>query len=393
VQNEMDSRFLDFVSEKYQELQNPFYVYDLAEIKGEIASYKSALAHFELESKVQCHFAMKTNHHPEVLKLFKSSKMGIDAVSIGEVQWALEQGFESQDVILSGVAKTKHEIELALKLKVNCINVESVPELIRIGQMASDRGLIANVALRMNPDIEVPTHPHISTGFRENKFGIDSAELLKVKSVVRTFSKSLNVKGLTIHIGSQILDLNPFGEAFEKLKHMAQVWESDMKSLDHLDLGGGLGVKYSKNEQDVNWSDYFKLVASHFKQSHYAIFIEPGRRFVAKSGFLVSQVQYVKRTAHKNFLIVDTGMNHLMRPALYESHHEMTLLQERGDKARPELFDVVGPICESTDVLGKERLFSDPREGDLLLISNCGAYGAVMQNDYNLRARAKEIIF
>jgi diaminopimelate decarboxylase len=404
---------------------SPLYVYDLDGLRQRLQFFKSAMP-----VNGRAHFAVKSNNNPGVLKVLLEEGFGIDAVSEGELEHALRLGFKPQDIVLSGVGKTLREIESAIRADISQINIESAPELLRVAQVARKIGKIASVALRMNPDVDANTHPYIRTGFRDNKFGLDFSEVSDLLRIIKDHSEFVRLQGLTLHIGSQIRETAPFEAAIRKTLDLFLSIRSAGHDLRTFDVGGGVGIDYGKadlagDEKMIQGymdvvkgilgtdlkvrgtdakvrSDATKAAASASPAIERILF-EPGRILVGRFGTLVTEVQYVKRTPFKNFLIVDTGMHHLMRPALYEAHHEMTAISRKtgaqigaGQGATSigarEVFDVVGPICESTDVLGSARLLASSIEsGDLIVIHDVGAYGAVMANDYNMRPRAKEI--
>jgi diaminopimelate decarboxylase len=327
-------------------LKAPFYLYDLDGLRSRAEMFKSVLP-----AGAHCHFAMKANNNAKVLVVLRECGFGIDAVSSGEIQRALHEEFLASNIIFSGVGKTADEIHLALKWDIDQINVESVEELKRIAAIARETKTKARVALRMNPDVDVNTHPYIRTGFRDNKFGLDFGAVPEILEILKREPKFVELQGLTLHIGSQIRDVEPFTLAIRKT-----LFAPVLKS---------------------------KIVEK--------LYLEPGRIIIARFGFLVSEVQYVKRTPFKNFVIIDTGMHHLIRPALYEAHHRIERLSAPKLNSSTEIFDVVGPICESADVLGCERVLpADIASGDRVMIHDVGAYGAVMASRYNLRDEARE---
>jgi diaminopimelate decarboxylase len=376
-------------------LKTPFYLYDLDGIRARAATFMAALP-----AGSHCHFALKANNHPRVLDVMREAGFGVDVVSSGEMQLALKHGFLPKDIIFSGVGKTADEIRLALKNDIDQLNVESLAELERIVHIASELKVKARVALRMNPDVDVNTHPYIRTGFRDNKFGIDFGVIPEILKVITSAKAHVELQGLTLHIGSQIRDVEPFHLAIRKTLDLYRELKASGLNLKTFDVGGGLGIDYLSDDlksDDKTIADYGHVLqtafAAELKSKHVErLYLEPGRILVARFGYLVSEVQYVKRTPYKNFAIVDTGMHQLIRPALYEAHHRIELLAAK--TASPEVFDVVGPICESSDVLGFERLLpADIKSGDRLVIYDVGAYGAVMASDYNLRERVNQYTF
>ncbi len=369
-------------------LPTPFYLYDLEAMAGRAGKFKALLP-----KNAHVHYAMKANAHPELLKLFCGLGFGVDVVSAGEMTRALECGFKPDQIIFSGVGKTVTEIRAALAANIEQINIESLQELKRVGEEAQKLKATARVALRMNPDIAVDTHPYIRTGFRDNKFGLDFTAVAEAIEIVKNAAGHLKLQGLTLHIGSQIRDVEPFRAAIIKTLELRHEFSKHNIEIETFDVGGGLGIDYFSADlaQDEKILEgYAAVLREVFLDSGVPkIFLEPGRFLTARFGVLVSEVQYVKPTPFKKFVIVDTGMHHLIRPALYEAFHRIELVRE--SKATPELYDVVGPICESSDVLGFERVLpNDIKAGDRVVICDAGAYGSVMASDYNLRGKPGE---
>lgn len=381
------------VSQLVEGLHTPAYIYDLDGILRRYHFVRDAFA-----GKVSVHFAVKSNNHPTILKALAAAGCGVDVVSGGEMHRALECGFPADRIVFSGVGKSESEIKDALSKGVMQLNVESAPELLRVARIARDLALPerrARVALRVNPDVNPETHPHITTGFRENKFGLDFEELDGLIPIFEAERKHLELVGLTLHIGSQIRSAKPFHEAIEKTLKLYDKFKAKGFTLESFDIGGGFGIDYEKDDltgEEREFTLYAQQVLKSLEGKVKTILCEPGRFLVGHFGALVSQVQYVKRTPHKKFVILNTGMNHIMRPALYEAYHRIEPLHcDVG--AESESFDVVGPICESTDVLGRDRqLPKTVIEGDWLAILDAGAYGAVMASDYNLHPRPVEIV-
>jgi len=371
-------------------LKTPFYLYDLDGLRGRIEKFTA-----ELPAGSRCHFAMKANNNLHVLNVVRECGLGADVVSAGEMRLAIDQaGFSPRDVIFSGVGKTAEEIQFALKCDIEQINVESLGELKRIAKIAAEQKKKARIALRMNPDVDVDTHPYIRTGFRDNKFGLDFGAVPEILRILKTSTAHVELQGLTLHIGSQIRDVEPFALAIRKTLDLYHELTASGFALKTFDVGGGLGIDYLSKDlagDENTITSYGRILCEIFEpelksKAVECLYLEPGRILVARFGFLVCEVQYVKRTPYKNFAIVDSGMHHLIRPALYEAHHRIKLLRE--SKAPTEVFDVVGPICESADILGLERVLpSDVDSGDRLVIYDAGAYGSVMASDYNLRER------
>lgn len=379
--------------------QGPMYVYDLSLITDRVQQMQAAL------KQVKLFYAVKANPHIEIIKLFKSLGVGADVVSLGEIQRALDAGFKPSEMVYSGVGKTKRELGKAIDLQINQINVESIPELERIITLAKSKNKKVSVAFRLNPNISIETHPYIATGLRDNKFGIELDSFPEVLNLCQQNKQVLQVKGISLHLGSQMLDFSPLRDSLKKLKTYFLTLNKEFPECCCFDVGGGLGIFYQKQDllsENKKLQDYAEVVLSELEElkkqiPNFEIQSEPGRWLVAHAGVLLSQVQYIKTTPYKNFLVLDTGMNHLMRPSLYEAYHEILPLKNDSkaakvsDKDNQILFDVVGPICESADFLAKERKYTDIKQDDFVVIADCGAYGASMSNDYNLQPKAQEI--
>lgn len=367
--------------------RGPLYVYDLGTIRERARWMKSAFR------SVQAYYAMKANSHPRVLQTLAAESYGADVVSGGEIQRALECGFSPKQIIYSGVGKTLAEIELALQVGIRQINVESLPELERISKVAKRLGKQAPVVFRLNPDIAIETHPYIATGLAENKFGIESGLWGEILSRLSREKDSLRPLGLSLHLGSQMNEFESLREALKKLIPFWKEGASVSPDFRVFDAGGGLGVDYEKENPEAELEllqNYANTIESCLKDLPAETQIEPGRWLVARAGLLLTQVQYVKRNSHRQFVIVDSGMNHLIRPALYSAWHRIFPLRQ-DPNAKLEKFDVVGPICESADFFAKERLLPCPQEGDIWALADAGAYGASMANTYNLQALPQEI--
>lgn len=370
----------------------PLYVYDLRQLKQRLDFF---FKHKPKNSQV--HFALKSNNNKDILRILKSKSVGVDVVSIGEIEHARKAGFMPKQMVFSGVGKTENEIQKALKYKVAQINIESLPELERIAKISRKLKTTAQVAFRMNPDVDTQTHPYIRTGFRDNKFGLDFSEIPELLNVCKKNKKNLKLIGLALHIGSQIRDVSPFKAAIQKTCELYKALQAQGYQLQNLDVGGGLGIDYSSDNLSADeelLKNYFKAVAEVTdKYDLNNLFFEPGRILVARAGVLLAEVQYVKVTPHKKFVILNTGMHHLIRPALYQAEHRIEVLSKKPKDSPQALFDVVGPICESSDVLGFARsLPTTIAAGDIVAIHDVGAYGATMSSDYNLHPRALEAV-
>lgn len=361
----------------------PLYVYDREDVLTRVAWYRSAFAR-----PVKIHFALKANPYLPLLQNLATQKVGADVVSGGELTRALEAGVPPEMIVFSGVGKSSEELKQAIDCRIGQINVESLPELSRLAQLSQNVKSPIRVALRLNPDVTPDTHHHITTGSKENKFGLDAVQLPDAIEILRTHDQQLQFYGLAMHVGSQIIQAAPMVEAVTRLKTMFEHLRREGWTLQSLDIGGGLGIDYSQNDilgDHLRLKSYAQSVEAVLSGLDCDLLVEPGRFLVARAGALLTQVEYVKRTPHRNFVIVNSGMNHLMRPALYQAEHRIVPLVQ-GKGLKEIVCDVVGPICESTDVLGRNRKMSEPQAGDWLAVLDTGAYGYSMANHYNLRA-------
>ncbi len=365
--------------------KTPFYVYDLKGIKERFLDYSEAFG-----GQAEIHYATKANNHPKILRLIRSLGGGVDVVSSGEAKEAIEAGFSPKDIIFSGVAKTESEIAFAVSKGIKQINVESPQELERIGKVAKASGKLARVAFRMNPDVSPNTHPYITTGFRENKFGMDSSFLPELERILEKYKKSLSLVGLTIHIGSQMIETEVVGEAIDKTISLYNHFVNAGHKMETFDIGGGIGIQYKENQNPVDLGSFGLMVLEKLEPLGCRVLCEPGRYIVGPCGILVTEVQYIKKSPYKSFAIVDTGMHHLLRPALYQAYHKILNVRVR-ENSKQLPYDVVGPICESSDSLGKSRLLNELKQGDHLVIADAGAYGMVMASNYNSHPLPKEI--
>lgn len=361
----------------------PTYVYSRAHIQAQYRSYTDAL---QGVSHLVC-FAVKANSNLGVLNLLARLGAGFDIVSGGELERVLAAGGRADRVVFSGVGKTREDMRRALEVGVHCFNVESTDELERLQVVAAEMGLRAPVSLRVNPDVDAGTHPYISTGLKENKFGIAIADAEEV--YIRAAQlPNLEVVGVDCHIGSQLTTLEPFLDALDRLLDLIDRLGDCGIHLRHLDLGGGIGVRY-RDEQPPLASDYIKAIRERVGVRDLALVFEPGRYIVANAGILLTRVEYLKHTEHKDFAIVDAAMNDLIRPALYQAWMDVSAVQPREGEGRA--YDVVGPICETGDFLAKDRVLN-LAEGDLLAVHSAGAYGFVMSSNYNTRGRCAEVL-
>lgn len=363
----------------------PIYVYDLDFIAQRFQAMATAL------KGVRLFYAMKANSNPGVLQKLKNLGAGADVVSLGEIKRALECGFSPQDIVYSGVGKTKFEIEEALKLGIYQINVESLPELQRIGTLAREMGKVAQVALRLNPDVDIKTHPYIATGLKDNKFGMELSLIPALVSCLKSFAGSLELVGVSLHLGSQMLEFSGYAEALQRLKKVYLELQLEFPTLKKFDFGGGLGILYDRVDlslEEALLQEYAKITHDTLGDLNCELQSEPGRWLVAHAGALITQVQYIKETSAKKFVIVDAGMNHLIRPSLYEASHRIEPLI-KGSSVM--VVDIVGPICESSDFFAKERSLTSVQEGDFIAILDCGAYGYSMASVYNLQELPLEV--
>jgi diaminopimelate decarboxylase len=378
------------ILECVKDYQGPIYVYDSESLN------KRACFLNETLKPIEIFYAIKANAFAPLLHSFFNNGLGLDVVSLGEIEWGMEQGFKPQQMIFSGVGKSEKEINMALRWGIRQINVESIPELNRIARIARQIGVKAPVALRVNPDVDAETHPYIATGLKNNKFGIATDALKECEMILKENLEALNFLGFSLHIGSQILELHPFEEALKKLTRVIKDWQSRGWDFENLDAGGGLGVIYTHWDVEkekslaVQWKN---LIVKEWSGLAKNYFVEPGRWLTAHSGLLVTKVEYVKTTSHHNFIIVDTGMHHLMRPALYQAQHRVMPLLNNETSRPKKKYQIVGPICESSDVVRGDIELPEVHEGEYLAILDAGAYGETMSSDYNKRSRPKEIWF
>ena len=366
----------------------PFYCYSSATIRRHFEVFARA---FGPEEALVC-YAMKANSNQAVVALLASLGAGADVVSGGELARALAAGVSPGRITFSGVGKTQSEIEAALDAGIFCFNVESEPELQAISAIAAARGCRAPIALRVNPDVDAKTHAKISTGRAENKFGVPLSRAREVYAEARSLP-GLDVAGVDMHIGSQLTDLTPFDEAFSLLAEFTRELKADGHAIRHVDLGGGLGIPYREGEDPESYHPerYAAIVRRHFAGSGLKLVLEPGRLIVGNAGALVTRVIYVKRGEEKTFVIVDAGMNDLVRPTLYDAHHEIVTVAE--DKGGPRFIaDVVGPVCETGDYLALDRELPVVSSGDLVVVLSAGAYGAVQAGTYNSRPLIAETL-
>jgi diaminopimelate decarboxylase len=361
----------------------PCYVYSRAALTAAYRGFADALAARE---HLIC-YAVKANPNLAILNVFARLGAGFDIVSGGELKRVLAAGGEAGKTVFSGVGKTESEMRFALGCGILCFNVESESELLQLNRVAAEMGRIAPVSLRVNPDVDAKTHPYIATGLKENKFGVAYDDALRLYRLARSLPH-LRIEGIDCHIGSQLTEVTPFGDAAEKILKLVDQLQTEGIALSHIDLGGGLGIRY-RDETPPDMRKYAAALLSNLTGRGHKILIEPGRSLVGNAGLLLCRVEYLKQGADRNFAIVDAAMNDLMRPALYDAYHD--IVPVRATSGAPQRYEIVGPVCESGDFLGRDRAL-DIREGDLLAILSAGAYGMSMSSNYNTRPRAAEVM-
>ena len=373
------------VKQLAEEFSTPLYIYSRATLERHWHAFDSALGK---HPHLIC-YAVKANSNIGILNVMAKLGSGFDIVSQGELERVLAAGGEASKVVFSGVAKSRAEIMRALEVGIRCFNVESVAELHHINQIAGEMGKVAPISLRVNPDVDAHTHPYISTGLKENKFGVSVDEAREVYKLAATLPH-VKITGMDCHIGSQLTELQPFLDATDRLIRLMEQLKEDGIKLKHLDLGGGLGVTYT-NETPPHPSDYATALLNKLKNyEDLEIILEPGRAIAANAGILVAKVQYLKSNESRNFAITDTGMNDMIRPALYEAY--MNIIEiDRTLGREKAIYDVVGPVCETSDFLGKQRELAIA-EGDYIAQRSAGAYGASMSSNYNSRPRTAEVL-
>jgi diaminopimelate decarboxylase len=370
--------------EKFRTLETPFYFYDLDVLRTtlDIVRKESDLSGFRV------HYALKANPNPRILKIISSYGFGADCVSWNEIATAISSGFSPSDIVFAGVGKTDKEIEAALREDIFCFNCESIPELEVINHLASRQNKIAQIALRINPYIEAHTHKYITTGIEDSKFGINTWEL---EEVIKRFSSLENIKlmGLHFHIGSQITRMSVFKSLCSRINELQAWFTSRNIDLEIINVGGGLGIDYDYPDKTPHFQEYFSLLNEFIDLlPGQKLHMEPGRSLIGQCGSLISKVLYIKNGSNTLFAILDAGMTDLIRPALYQAHHKIENLTSEGDIFK---YDVVGPICESSDTFGKFIELPETRRGDIIAIRSAGAYGEAMASRYNLRDLPRSI--
>ena len=370
-----------FPVNKFRELETPFYYYDVNVLRETLSCINKEAGKY---NNFCVHYAVKANANPKVLTIIRESGLGADCVSGGEIRAAVKAGFPTNKIVYAGVGKTDWEINLGLDYDIFCFNVESVPELEIINELAATKGKVARVAFRINPNVGAHTHANITTGLAENKFGISMEDMDRVIDMAETLP---NVKfvGLHFHIGSQIVDMGDFVALCNRVNELQEKLYARQIIVEHINVGGGLGIDYSHpNRQPIpNFAEYFSTYHKHLKlRPQQTLHFELGRAVVGQCGSLISKVIYVKQGTNKQFAILDAGMTDLIRPALYQAYHKIENITS--DEAI-ETYDVVGPICESSDVFGKAIDLNKVHRGDLFALRSAGAYGEIMASAYNCR--------
>ena len=370
-----------YPTNRFQHLRTPFYYYDLDVLRSTLSEIKM----LDLPENYMVHYAMKANVNPSILEVIKNTGFGADCVSGGEIQAAIDAGFPASKIVFAGVGKSDWEINLALDHDIFCFNAESVPELEVINELAASKNKKARVALRINPDVSAHTHKYITTGLSENKFGINMEDLDHVISLLPKLTH-LEFTGIHFHIGSQITDMTAFHNLCVRIEEIQDIFNTKNIEITHINVGGGLGVNYEHpNHFPVpEFETYFKTFRDHLAlKPGQTLHFELGRSIVAQCGSLISRVLYVKEGSTRKFVILDAGFTDLIRPALYQAYHRIENLSSEKPTC---LYDVVGPICESSDVFAKDFMLNETKRGDLIAIRSAGAYGEIMASQYNLRS-------
>ncbi|MCC8154191.1 MAG: diaminopimelate decarboxylase [Tannerellaceae bacterium] len=370
-----------FPIDKFKTLRTPFYYYDVELLQKTLDVVKTEAGKYDYN----IHYAVKANANPRILSIIASNGLGADCVSGGEIQASLDAGFPADKIVFAGVGKADWEINLGLDNDIFCFNVESAAELEIINELAAAKGKVASVALRVNPEVDAHTHAKITTGMKENKFGINLSQLQDVIAVLQGM-KNVKLIGLHFHIGSQITDMSSFQNLAIRCNEIQEELQEKGITVENLNFGGGLGIDYyHPNHLPVPaFETYFSVIHKLLKlRPGQKVHFEPGRSIVGQCGNMISQVLYVKRGETKNFAILDAGFTELIRPAMYDSYHRMENITSN---ETIEVYDVVGPICESSDVFGKDVELNEARRGDLIAFRSAGAYGEVMASQYNCRS-------
>ncbi|MDR1368679.1 MAG: diaminopimelate decarboxylase [Dysgonamonadaceae bacterium] len=373
-----------FPVEKFKNIETPFYYYNTDLLRETLTTLAAEAKKYDYH----VHYAVKANANHRILSIIREYGLGADCVSGGEIQAALDAGFPSSGIVFAGVGKADWEINSGLDNNIFCFNVESIPELHVINELAAAKAKVASVALRINPEVNANTHHHITTGLKENKFGINLDQLDGVLDVIPSLT-SIRLIGIHFHIGSQILDLDAFKSLCSRLREIQDRLLNRQMIVEHINFGGGLGIDYEHPDRNAipDFKSYFEVFHKHFKPlTNQQVHFEPGRSVVGQSGSLISRVLYVKEGSFKKFAVLDAGFTDLIRPALYEAYHKM----ENITSEEPlETYDVVGPICESSDCFGKAVDLNGAGRGDFIALRSAGAYGEIMAMQYNCRKLPK----
>ena len=372
---------MDFPLDKFKQIPTPFYYYDMALLQDTLDEIRRCIAGFPFK----VHYAVKANANAAILELIRRAGLGIDCVSGGELAAAISAGFAGNEIAFAGVGKTDKEIAAGIDSDIFCFNVESLPEMEVINEIAASKGKVARIAIRVNPNIDAHTHKYITTGLNENKFGINVPQLDDVVDAALAM-QNVELIGLHFHIGSQIRETEPFIMLCEKANELLQHLEARGVKLSIINVGGGLGINYDDPDGDAiaGFDQYFSIFKQHLKlREGQELHFELGRAVVAQCGSLITRVTYVKTGIVKKFIIVDAGMSDLIRPALYQAHHKIENISATGTPT--ETYDVVGPICESSDCFGTDETLPITHRGDFIALRSAGAYGEIMASRYNCR--------
>jgi len=371
-------------TEKFRKIETPFYFYDLDVLRSTLDSVKR-----ESEiSAYKVHYAVKSNSNPRILKIIASYGFGADCVSFNEIRAAIDAGFNPSEIVFAGVGKTDKDIEAALRAGIYCFNCESIPEMEVLNELACSQGKTAQIALRINPYIEAHTHKYITTGIEESKFGINTWELEDVVKKLGDF-RNLRLLGIHFHIGSQITRMSVFKSLCARINELQQWFISHNIDLETINVGGGLGIDYENPEINPDFHEYFSLIREFIDLlPGQEIHVEPGRSISGQCGSLISRVLFIKNGSNTKFAIIDAGMTDLIRPALYQAHHKIDNITSKGSLLR---YDVVGPVCESSDTFAKFIELPETSRGDIIAIRSAGAYGEAMAMRYNLRDLPKAV--
>ncbi len=363
--------------------KTPFYCYSLAQLKNNYTTFDRTFSNI----KPMICFSVKSNSNVNILRELKKMGSGADVVSMGELLQAIKAGINPKKIVFSGVGKTEEEIRMAIKKGVLLINIESESEVNLINKISKTTSRKISIGIRLNPNVSGKTHKKISTGGKDEKFGLSYNDFIKLCQKIKKM-KNLSLQGISVHIGSQITNVNPFKKVLTVINKIINKTKINFKFID---LGGGMGISYSKKEKQINLKHYAKLVEQFNKNKNSKIIFEPGRFIVGNAAILITKIIYIKKSNNKNFVILDAGMNNLMRPALYDAHHQIESLKKTGKFSRKN-FEFVGPVCESADKFSSEKMFPQIKEGDYLSIANVGAYGMSLSSNYNTRPRIAEIM-